>query len=222
MKRVLKMMGVGMFAMVLAAGVLLIADVKEVAAATQHEHDWSGLEVPVRCTKAGSIQCALPGCDDITIFPPLGHDFDNPSAVENPTDCTTPGWIQCARCDAKLVIPANGHDSNGEWIQDVDPTCEGLGHAYTYCTRCDEVLTEKTIAATGHVLGDWVVDREAACEDPGEKHRSCEVCGAKLVVEAIPALNHTLVSEIRGEGANKEKVVKCSTCDKIIAVYPTL
>ena len=85
-------------------------------------------------------------------------------------------------------MPSNTDHTEGEWIIDLEATCERDGSKHTECALCHVIVSSLIIPANGiHTEGEWIVDRKAECMIDGSKHNECTVCGIIINTEIIPA-----------------------------------
>lgn len=86
-----------------------------------------------------------------------------------------------------LTVTTNECSHEKTHMEQKAASCGEDGYERTVCDKCNAVLNEKTIAATGeHQFGDWVVKAEPTATLKGVKERVCAVCGHKET-EEIPA-----------------------------------
>ena len=144
------------------------------------------------CTEDGREHVVCTACDEILLdnIIPAGHKFadgvctvcgegcNHENGVEKNLDptCTEPGIhaFHCPDCglEKKDEIPALDHEKKDKSYA---ATCTTDGLEHVVCTRCDEVLRNNVIPATGHVK---YVDGK------------CAACGAKSPVQAETKCNH--------------------------------
>lgn len=82
----------------------------------------------------------------------------------------------------------------GEYIIDIDPTCETKGCKHRICNdiNCSYVEYE-IMAATGHSYADYTVDISANCVSNGYKSKKCSKCNAVKDITIIEKLNHNYI-----------------------------
>lgn len=86
-----------------------------------------------------------------------------------------------------LTVTTNECTHEKTHIEQKAASCGDDGYERTVCDKCNAVLTEKTVSATGeHQYGDWEIKAEATAELNGVKERVCSVCGHRET-ETIPA-----------------------------------
>ena len=89
----------------------------------------------------------------------------------------------------------------GDWIIDIEASCENVGSKYTECMFCGEILTIEEIPATGHDVGDWIVDQEPTQGESGYQHKECSKCGKQTdgeLIEALPVPSKGCGNTIKG------------------------
>ena len=104
---------------------------------------------------------------EVYFEPVTGHTLTLKS-VKQPT-CTEGGYsvYYCAECDKEYnydytdIIP----HTESDWIIDVQPTEQSVGHKYKECTVCKKVLEEEEIPKTSHTAGDINGDGEVNNKD---------------------------------------------------------
>lgn len=123
-----------------------------VAAKADYDAAWSVTEeIPATCTEAGSVKRVntLSGKESEEIIEALGHDYAMTDYAE-PT-CTEAGYdtYVCNTCGDTYTeeLAATGHEA-GEPVVTVEPKSFSRGTRTTYCTVCNEVLTEEEIPQT--------------------------------------------------------------------------
>lgn len=176
------------------------------------------------CTVAGSksIHCSL--CDaqkDITVIPPLGHNFTSQSVAVEAT-CGRIGIMtkvcdDCLYCE-HTIIPALEHDYK-ETV--VAPTCTTKGYTEYVCQRadCGHSYRDNFTNVVAHSYGAWETVSEARCEVAGVKKQTCTECG-HVNIGSIDALQHSLsgwTTVVDRTCTGKGYQVKtCSLCNNVI------
>lgn len=86
-----------------------------------------------------------------------------------------------------LTVTTNECTHEKTHIEQKAPSCGEDGWERTICDKCNAVIAEKVLPATGeHQYGDWEIKAEPTAELKGVKERICSVCGQKQT-EEIPA-----------------------------------
>ncbi len=140
--------------------------------------------IPLYVNKMGSY--VFSGCENLTIYcrvksKPIGWD-----ANWNIENCP--------------VIWSYGEHILGEWIIDVEPSCEENGHRYALCTKCNEVVGEETLDALGHDLV-YYDKLDATCLEKGhEAYEKCQKC------------DYSTYKEISLSEHNYDQFNKCEVC----------
>ena len=172
------------------------------------------------CTEAGYTEgerCTR--CDyktGMTVLVPLGHASE--TVVENVVEatCTEPGSyvsiVKCATCDKEfsrntVTVDALGHDIVVDEAK--APTCLETGlTAGEHCTRCDHVVEQTEVPATGHSYEAVVTD--PTCTATGFTTYTCE-CGDYYIKDVVDALGHNFVNG---------KCERCEAQDPSVAPQP--
>lgn len=120
------------------------------------------------------------------------HEFVLTESVE--ATCLNYGYniytCSCGKQDIPLeeqTVPL-GHSYGAG--QTVSPTCTENGYTKHTCSRCGDVVTSNTVAATGH---DYVLieEVEGTCGVQGHTISECSLCGDKLTEYVGELLEHT-------------------------------
>ena len=86
-----------------------------------------------------------------------------------------------------LTVTTNECSHEKTHMEQKAASCGEDGYERTVCDKCNAVIAEKIIPATGeHQYGDWEIKAEPTSELKGVKERVCSVCGHKQT-EEIPA-----------------------------------
>lgn len=86
-----------------------------------------------------------------------------------------------------LTVTTNECTHEKTHMEQKAPSCGEDGWERTICDKCNAVIAEKVLPATGeHQYGDWEIKAEPTAELKGVKERICSVCGQKQT-EEIPA-----------------------------------
>lgn len=86
-----------------------------------------------------------------------------------------------------LTVTTNECTHEKTHMEQKAPSCGEDGWERTICDKCNAVIAEKVLPATGeHQYGDWEIKAEPTAELKGVKERVCSVCGQKQT-EEIPA-----------------------------------
>ena len=159
-----------------------------------HEHKYTEKVVAPTCEGKGYTEykcsCGKSYKDNYT--DPIGHSWDGGKTVA--ATCTEGGYTEytCSRCkdSYKDTTFPLGHTSTP--YAEVSATCTESGFTGgTYCSVCNETLTERTVVpALGHDWDDGVVTTEPTEEAAGVRTFSCSRCDATRT-EPIAPLDHT-------------------------------
>lgn len=86
-----------------------------------------------------------------------------------------------------LTVTTNECTHEKTHMEQKAPSCGEDGWERTICDKCNAVIAEKVLPATGeHQYGDWEIKAEPTADLKGVKERICSVCGQKQT-EEIPA-----------------------------------
>ncbi|MBE6782507.1 MAG: hypothetical protein E7536_00660 [Ruminococcaceae bacterium] len=143
--------------------------------------------------------------------------------------CTLCGDVfeeeSCINEPETVVIPATGH-SHGDWITEIEPTCETEGLKVRKCSCGDRI--EESIPKLGHMESETVIENKVDpdCENEGSYDEVvyCTVCNEELSRDtvSVDALGHTESETVienkvepncETEGSYDE-VTYCTVCDK--------
>ncbi len=213
-------------------------DSKTTEALGHDYQDIPGTAVAPSCTEPGkeaNKKCSR--CNDILTgkdIAPLGHTPAQPvHENEVAASCTEGGSyeevVYCVVCkdeltrDTKSVKPL-GHDYQNVPGTAVDPSCTKPGkEANKKCSRCNDILTGKDIAALGHTPGKPVHENEvaASCTEDGsyEEVVYCSTCNVELSREpkTAEATGHSwgewTVTQAATTSSTGLKERKCKNCD---------
>ena len=97
---------------------------------------------------------------------------------------------------------ANG-TLEGDWVNEVEPTCGSVGHATLRCKKCNELVGIKEVPASDHKPGEYKEKTKLTCTVDGVYESHCKDCG-KLV--------DTKTEKASGHKAGELKQVKKLTC----------
>ena len=79
-----------------------------------------------------------------------------------------------------LTVTTNECTHEKTHMEQKAPSCGEDGWERTICDKCNAVIAEKVLPATGeHQYGDWEIKAEPTAELKGVKERICSVCGQK-------------------------------------------
>ncbi|MBE6685704.1 MAG: hypothetical protein E7591_00540 [Ruminococcaceae bacterium] len=116
------------------------------------------------------------------------HIYGDWYVATEPT-CTEEGVMKrkCVDCIAteSKAIPALGHNA-GEPVL-VESTCVSNGSLTTYCTRCNEIISQEIYETGGHTIGEWYTVTAATDNENGLLRRDCADCDY-YEEKVVPAL----------------------------------
>ena len=174
---------------------------------------------------------------------PEAHEHTYTVSDSKESTCTEKGYV-VKKCtcgsESREDVAALGHES-GKWIVITEATTEIKGIKRKYCTRCDEMLDEKTIPRLEedtsfdtevsdkpvHAFKSTVVD--PTCTKEGYTVDECSCCGVYSKYNIVDALGHkksspwvTVKEATTSAPGRKEQ--KCSRCGVLMAteVIPQL
>ncbi len=159
-------------------------------------HDYQpGETVAATCTEGGYTPYTCTRCKDTEnrdATEELGHDYKVTASVA--ASCTEGGYTEytCSRCKDSYkdrTFPL-GHTSTP--YAEVSATCTESGFTGgTYCSVCNETLTERTVVpALGHSWDNGEITTQPTEETAGEKTFHCTRCDATRT-EPVAPLDHT-------------------------------
>ena len=214
-----------------AAVIILIGSTTGIIIATSHKHEYAPVVKNPTCTEQGyttyTCECGDSYISDYVSA--LGHVEVVDSPV--PATCTENGLTEgkhCSTCNDIIfeqeIISALGHETNNEWIVDVEPTCTTDGSKYTSCTRCMGKADVVKIAANGHSFDDWTQTLAPTCLENGSEYRNCTSCEHNET-RVVNAKGHTSEEAVVENKTNAtcttdgkyDNVVYCSECDSEIS-----
>lgn len=127
--------------------------------------------------------------------------------------CTTEGCI--GACDFEEFGELEEH-VYGEWKVTKEATCKEPGLKESYCSACEEKVTEEIPVTGQHAYGEWKITKEATCKESGLKENYCFNCEEKITEEIPVTAQHTygewvITKEaICNENGSRER--SCSVC----------
>ncbi len=180
-------------------------------------HDWTkddkGKEVYTEdksptCTLSGtkSVHCERDGCratKNTSLLAPLGHDWDEATAVVVEPTCTEEGskTFTCKRevvaedgtvtgtCGAKKldILSPLGHKFDTAWAIDLEPVCAEPGRKSKHCLNkwkkadgteetCSTQSEVTLIQPKGHAWSAWSTKTAPSHGKAGVEQRTCGVC----------------------------------------------
>lgn len=163
-----------------------------------HDNGVWTIDAQPTCTEVGSEDRKCGRCQyvlETREIEVLGHDPINHSA-KAPT-CTEDGWndyVSCSRCNYSTyqVVSALGH-IDGQWVEDVAPTCIKEGSKHLECARCEASIKTEKIDALGHDTINHSA-KDAMCTSIGwNDYQTCSRCDYTTYSE-ISALGHDFVN----------------------------
>lgn len=166
-------------------------------------HQYDSEVVSPTCTEKGytihTCECGDSYKDDYVYA--LDHKIIIDEAI--PESCVASGLTEgshCERCEKilvkQIVIPAKGH-TPGEWVVEVEPTCETQGLKYRECTECTITVDTRLIPENGHTVVS-IPAVNATCSTDGLSEGSyCSVCNKVILAQiVIPAKGHNYKTTI--------------------------
>lgn len=195
--------------LVIAALLVAIA-IPCLVSAEEHTHVWVGNgRTEATCTTDGEIRlkCSVAGCTatKTQVIAKLGHDFGTGAKVDTIVASTCKvagtGLAHCTHegCNEtkEVTLPLADHKSakvNPAEFWGQKPTCGKDGwEALTYCSNCGDVLTKKTLPATGNHNYQRATIKESTCSVAGYTALKCTVCNHVDETSKIelPLADHT-------------------------------
>lgn len=191
-----------------------------VLAGCGHEHEWGEWKTvkEATCTAEGTMErvCEC-GEKETQACATIPHKYSGKWETEVLPTCEEDGIAsqECVRCGEKKTqpVPKGGHLAD-ERI-DVPATCVSEGAQTIFCVRCEKIMDEESIPATGlHSEGEWIVDTEPTCTKEGSKHQVCSTCNENIKNESIAATGHNYTETVTKATTGSKASVKydCSVC----------
>ncbi len=156
-------------------------------------HKYLGVVTDPTCTEKGYVTYTCEVCSDSykdKYVDALGHKFEDAGYPVRPT-CTEDGVKKevCSVCGEEKLTTAKALGHAPAEANQKDPTCTETGlTAGTYCTVCNEKLTQEVIPALGH---DYVaVVTAPTCVDKGYTTHTCSRCQDTYTDSEVAALGH--------------------------------
>jgi|GEM_PF-6243717 len=149
-----------------------------------------------------------------------GHSYIEDIITE--ATCTKKGSVKhtCSKCNYSYVeqTAALGHEL--VTLEAVASSCTASGlTAGLMCSRCNEVIVEQNVIASGMHSYRCIEEKLASCTEQGEKKYHCDICNYEYI-EYTPALGHNEVTDIGYEATCSSPGLTngshCSTCNEVI------
>ena len=227
MKKLLRVLVIA--ALLVAIAIPCLATADECPAGGEHHMVLNTQSsVAATCTKDGKTVYSCDKCykhDVETVVPATGHKW-GAWTVSKPVTCGTDGEetracqnAGCTESETKVIAATGKHtpvDANASYPQNTVPaTCAKDGYVVlTRCSVCQEILSTKTLPATGN--HDYSKEKtvDPTCAKDGYTTKVCSVCdkeqdGSRKVIKATG--NHTLTGDTFVESE--------ATCDSAKVVY---
>ncbi len=191
------------------------------------------------CTKNGmkSVHCERDGCratKNESSIPPLGHDWDEDTAVIEEPSCTEEGTktMTCKReltgsdgtkytCGTKKIdiLEPTGHNFDTAWTTDLEPKCSEPGRKSKHCLNkrkkadgtevaCSTQDEITLIQPKGHTWSAWSTTVAASHGKAGQQKRTCGVCA-------------DVQNRSMADGHHFDDSGKCSGCSETISTVKT-
>ncbi len=194
-----------------------------------HDHsvEVSGTAKTPTCTESGKnadMKCSR--CDDVKIGAAIAATGHSYVAVVTAPTCTEQGYTthtcHCGDTYVDTYVDALGHDHSVEVPGTAKaPTCLEAGKAADMkCSRCDDVKTGATIAATGHNYGTVIT--APTCTEKGYTTHTCANCNDTYTDTYVNALGHNHSVEVPGTAKaptctepGKNADMRCFRCDDV-------
>lgn len=195
------------------------------------------------CNTEGKRELTCTICKDVIrteVIP--AHNYKQVYVGKEAT-CTEEGsttyfctWCKQLKNEVTSVNPDN--HSYGEWVIDLEPTCNATGKQHRNCTRCYVGREDADIPVdqTKHVYDEtsqWTVIQQSDCNYEGKKSTECKACGLTFSV-AIPMHSDASDGTLTGDAFTAKyreleetpgtcssagaKNYRCQSCLEIVSV----
>lgn len=114
---------------------------------------------------------------------------------------------------------ANGN-LEGDWVNDVAPTCQSVGHATLRCKLCNEILGIKEVPVTDHTPGAYVEKTKLTCTVDGVSESRCTGCNKLLDTKTVKATGHKAgeLKQVKELTCTQDGVweSRCTECNAVV------
>lgn len=127
-----------------------------------------------------------------------------------------------------IKLPVTVSDHIAVIDKAVEPTCTKSGKTEgSHCSLCEKILvSQETIAPTGHTTDKGTVTKAVTCTADGTKTYKCTVCKAVIRTETLNATGHKIVTlpavAATCEKSGKTAGSKCSVCGAVTKAQSTV
>ncbi len=146
---------------------------------------------------------------------PKGHNFE---AVTQ-TGCggaqyTTKTCLTCGAVETEGELDALAHTPAAEYVTEKAPSCTEAGEKVLRCTKCDIVLEQKEVPATGHNY--QIESHEATCTAGAYEVHTCSACGDSFTKTTSAPKGHNFDVETQTGCSGAQYTTKtCLTCGTV-------
>ncbi len=126
----------------------------------------------------------------------IAEKIENPTEIVIPDDNVPIPTVTEPEKEVAQSVQGPPTDGVGEVhkhiaiTQVLKPTCTKNGKITVNCSECGELISERPIAALGHVAVSTVT-LQPTCNTKGTRTESCSVCGEVISVTELEATGHT-------------------------------
>ena len=134
--------------------------------------------------------------------------------------------VECTVCGTTVAteeIPPVADHILGDWIVDVEPTCEP-GFMHVECTVCGTtVATEEIPPVADHIASDWIVDVAPTATNTGLRHKECVTCHVVLETDIMDILAKLVIENVEaGSGSTVRVTIDIQNNPGIIGAILTI
>lgn len=108
----------------------------------------------------------------------------------------------------------------GDWVNDVKPTCQSVGHATLRCKICNEIIGLKEVPASDHKPGEYVEKTKLTCTVDGVYESRCTDCNKLLDTKTEKATGHKAgeLKQVKKLTCTQDAVweSRCTKCDTVV------
>ncbi len=118
---------------------------------------------------------------------------------------------------AGLLANAN---LEGDWVNDVNPTCQNVGHATLRCKICNEIVGIKEVPKSDHTPGEYTEKTKLTCTVDGVYESRCTGCNKVLDTKTEKAAGHKagVLKQVKKLTCTQDGVweSRCAECNTVV------
>lgn len=107
----------------------------------------------------------------------------------------------------------------GDWVNDIAPTCQSVGHATLRCKNCNEILGIKEVPVTDHTPGAYTEKTKLTCTVDGVSESRCTGCNKLLDTKTEKAPGHKpgALKQVKEMTCTQDAVweSRCTECNTV-------